>query len=66
MRTSKQRKASIRNFYIMQITGMITILEKITYKSNNLVIRGSINSVRWSLVEILNELQNSNLEDWHE
>lgn len=66
MRTSKQHKATMRNFYIMQLTGMIKIIEQIMYKSNNLVIRGSLNCIRVNLKSALNELYNSNLEDWYE
>ena len=66
MRTPLQKKASRKNFYNCQITGMITSVRKIIKTCDNLVIKGSANCVKTHLEDLLKQIANSKTEDWHE
>lgn len=45
MRTVKQIKAYKRNFTIMYLTGVLTMLNRIDKQMRNYVLKGALNSV---------------------
>ena len=46
MRTIKQIKARKRNFTIMYLTGVLTMLDYIDKQMRNYVLKGALNSTR--------------------
>lgn len=49
MRTIKQIKARKRNFTIMYLTGVLTMLNYIDKQMRNYVLKGALNSTRISI-----------------
>lgn len=52
MRTIKQIKARKRNFTIMYLTGVLTMLDYIDKQMRNYVLKGALNSTRISIMKI--------------
>lgn len=53
MRTIKQIKARKRNFTIMYLTGVLTMLNYIDKQMRNYVLKGALNSTRISIEYLL-------------
>lgn len=53
MRTIKQIKARKRNFIIMYLTGVLTMLNYIDKQMRNYVLKGALNSTRISIEYLL-------------
>lgn len=57
MRTIKQIKARKRNFTIMYLTGVLTMLNYIDKQIRNYVLKGALNSTRISIEYLLFSLK---------
>lgn len=57
MRTIKQIKARKRNFIIMYLTGVLTMLNYIDKQMRNYVLKGALNSTRISEDSFYGETQ---------
>ena len=63
MRTIKQIKARKRNFTIMYLTGVLTMLNYIDKQMRNYVLKGALNSTRISIEYLLILIKETNYED---
>lgn len=63
MRTIKQIKARKRNFTIMYLTGVLTMLNYIDKQMRNYVLKGALNSIRVSIKYLLILIKETNYED---
>lgn len=63
MRTIKQIKARKRNFTIMYLTGVLTMLDYIDKQMRNYVLKGALNSTRISIKYLLILIKETNYED---
>lgn len=63
MRTVKQIKAYKRNFTIMYLTGVLTMLNRIDKQMKNYVLKGALNSVCNSTKYLLILIKETNYED---
>ena len=63
MRTVKQIKARKRNFTIMYLTGVLTMLNYIDKQMRNYVLKGALNSTRISIEYLLILIKETNYED---
>lgn len=59
MRTVKQIKASKRNFSILYLTAVLTMLDRIDSWTRNYSIKGSINMVRNAIKYTILEIQDA-------
>lgn len=62
MRTIKQIKARKRNFTIMYLTGVLTMLNYIDKQMRNYVLKGALNSTRISIEYLLILIKETNYE----
>lgn len=62
MRTIKQIKARKRNFTIMYLTGVLTMLDYIDKQMRNYVLKGALNSTRISIEYLLILIKETNYE----
>lgn len=62
MRTVKQIKASKRNFSILYLTAVLTMLDRINSWTRNYSIKGSINMVRNAIKYTILEIQDADYE----
>lgn len=63
MRTIKQIKARKRNFTIMYLTGVLTMLNYIDKQMRNYVLKAALNSTRISMEYLLILIKETNYED---
>lgn len=63
MRTVKQIKARKRNFTIMYLTGVLTMLNYIDKQMRNYVLKAALNSTRISIEYLLILIKETNYED---
>lgn len=63
MRTIKQIKARKRNFTIMYLTGVLTMLDYIDKQMRNYVLKSALNSTRISIKYLLILIKEKNYED---
>lgn len=63
MRTVKQIKAYKRNFTIMYLTGVLSMLNRIDKQMKNYVLKGALNSVCNSIKYLLILIKETNYED---
>ena len=63
MRTVKQIKAYKRNFTIMYLTGVLTMLNRIDKQMKNYVLNGALDSVCNSIKYLLILIKETNYED---
>lgn len=63
MRTIKQIKARKRNFTIMYLTGVLTMLNYIDKQMRNYILKGALNSTRISIEYLLILIKETNYED---
>lgn len=63
MRTVKQIKARKRNFTIMYLTGVLTMLNYIDKQMRNYVLKAALNSTRISMEYLLILIKEKNYED---
>ena len=63
MRTVKQLKARKRNFTIMYLTGVLTMLNYIDKQMRNYVLKAALNSTRISIEYLLILIKETNYED---
>lgn len=63
MRTVKQIKARKRNFTIMYLTGVLTMLNYIDKQMRNYVLKAALNSTRISMEYLLILIKETNYED---
>lgn len=63
MRTIKQIKARKRNFTIMYLTGVLTMLNYIDKQMRNYVLKGALNSTRISIEYLLILIKETNYKD---
>ena len=63
MRTIKQIKARKRNFTIMYLTGVLTMLNYIDKQMRNYVLKGTKNNTRISIEYLLKLIKETNYED---
>lgn len=62
MRSIKQIKASRRNFTIMYLTGVLTMLNYLKYNTRNYIIKGRLLSIYTEIEALIDVVKNTNYE----
>lgn len=62
MRSIKQIKASRRNFTIMYLTGVLTMLNYLKYSTRNYTIKGCLLSIHTEIEALIDVVKNTNYE----